>query len=72
MVSSSVDRESFRVVFLQPLQVFIAVLVEHVRKQQEMVIEYLQLENQVLREKLAGKRVVRRGSNSSRDIPRAA
>ena len=43
---------------LQPLNVFFAVLVEHVRKQQEMVIEYLQLENQVLREKLAGKRVL--------------
>ena len=43
---------------LQPLNIFFAVLVEHVRKQQEMVIEYLQLENQVLREKLAGKRVL--------------
>ena len=43
---------------LQPLNIFFAVLVERVRKQQEMVIEYLQLENQVLREKLAGKRVL--------------
>jgi cell shape-determining protein MreC len=43
---------------LQPLHVFFAVLVEYVRKQQEMVIEYLQLENQVLREQLAGKGVL--------------
>ena len=42
----------------QPLHVFVAVLIEYVRKQQEMVIEYLQLENQVLREKVAGKRVL--------------
>jgi hypothetical protein len=42
---------------LQPLHVFVAVLSEYVRKQQELVIEYLQLENQILREQIGGKRV---------------
>ena len=42
---------------LQPLQIIFAVLSESIRKEQERVIEYLQLENQILREKLAGKRV---------------
>ena len=43
---------------LQPLHVFVAVLIEYVRKQQEMVIEYLQVENQVLREQIGGNRVL--------------
>ena len=43
---------------LWPIQVYFSVLVEYVRKQQELVIEYLQLENQVLREKIGGKRVL--------------
>ena len=43
---------------LHPLQVVLAVLSESVRKEQEKVIEYLQLENQILREKLGGKRVL--------------
>ncbi len=43
---------------LQPLQIIFAVLSESIRKEQEKVIEYLQLENQILREKLGGKRVL--------------
>ena len=43
---------------LQPFQVVLAVLSESIRKEQEKVIEYLQLENQILREKLGGKRVL--------------
>ena len=43
---------------LQPLHVFVAVLVEYVRKQQELAIEYLRLENQILREQIGGKRVL--------------
>jgi putative transposase len=43
---------------LQPLQVALAVLSESIRNEQEKVIEYLQLENQILREKLGGKRVL--------------
>ncbi|MFT5522844.1 MAG: putative transposase, partial [Pirellulaceae bacterium] len=43
---------------LQPFHVFVAVLSEYVRKQQELVIEYLQLENQILREQIGGKRVL--------------
>lgn len=43
---------------LQPFHVFSAILVEYIRKQQEMVIEYVQLENQVLREQIGGKRVL--------------
>ena len=43
---------------LQPFQVVLAVLSESIRKEQEKVIEYLQLENQILREKLEGKRVL--------------
>lgn len=42
---------------LQPLHICFAVLAEYVRKQQELVIEY-QLENQVLREQIGGKRVL--------------
>ena len=43
---------------LQPLQIVLAVLSEYIRKEQEKVIEYFQLENQILREKLGGKRVL--------------
>lgn len=43
---------------LQPLHMVVAVLSELIRKEQEKVIEYLQLENQVLREKIGGKRVL--------------
>ncbi len=43
---------------LQPLHVFVAVLIEYVRDQQELVIAYLQLENQVLREQIGGNRVL--------------
>ena len=43
---------------LQPLQVVLAVLSESIRNEQEKVIEYLQVENQILREKLGGKRVL--------------
>jgi hypothetical protein len=43
---------------LQPLHVFVAVLIEYVRTQQEMVIEYLHAENQVLREQIGGNRVL--------------
>ena len=43
---------------LQPFQVVLAVLSESIRKEQQKVIEYLQLENQILREKLGGKRVL--------------
>ena len=42
----------------QPLHVFAAILIEYVRQQQEMVIEYLQVENQVLRELNAGNRIL--------------
>ena len=34
---------------LQPFQVVLAVLSESIRKEQQKVIEYLQLENQILR-----------------------
>jgi len=43
---------------LQPLQVVLAVLSESIRKEREKVTEYLRLENQILREKLGGKRVL--------------
>ena len=43
---------------LQPLHMVLAVLSELIRKEQEKVIEYLQLENQILREKIGGKRVL--------------
>jgi hypothetical protein len=43
---------------LQPLHVVLTVLSESIRKEQEKVIEYLQLENQILREKIGGKRVL--------------
>ncbi len=42
---------------LQPFQVVLAVLSESIREEQQKEIEYLQLENQILREKLGGKRV---------------
>jgi len=38
--------------------VVLAVLSESIRKEQEKVIDYLRLENQILREKLGGKRVL--------------
>ena len=43
---------------LQPFQLVLAVLSEFIRKEQQEVIEYLQLENQILREKLGNKRVL--------------
>ena len=43
---------------LQPLHFFVAVLIEYVRDQQELVIDYLQLENQVIREQIGGNRVL--------------
>jgi hypothetical protein len=43
--------------FLQPLHMVLAVLSELIRKEQQKVIEYLQLENQLLREKIGGRRV---------------
>ncbi|MBC8355983.1 MAG: hypothetical protein H8E66_28735 [Planctomycetes bacterium] len=43
---------------LQPLQLVLAILSESMRKEQQTVIEYLQLEKQILREKLGGKRVL--------------
>ena len=43
---------------LHPLQVVLAALSENIRKQQQEVIEYLQVENQILREKLGNKRVL--------------
>ena len=42
----------------RPWTIVLAVLSESIRKEQEKVIEYLQLENQILREKLGGKRVL--------------
>lgn len=45
-------------IFLQPLQLLFAELCKSIRKEQEKVIEYLQLENQVLREQAGGKRVL--------------
>ena len=42
----------------QPWKIVLAALSEFVRKEQEKVIEYLQLENQILREKLGGNRVL--------------
>jgi transposase len=42
----------------QPWKIVLAALSELVRKEQEKVIEYLQLENQILREKLSGNRVL--------------
>lgn len=44
--------------FLQPFHVLVVALVEYVRTQQELVIEYIQLENQVLREQIGGNRVL--------------
>ena len=43
----------------QPWKIVLAALSEFVRREQEKVIEYLQLENQILREKIGGKRVLR-------------
>ena len=42
----------------QPWKIVLAALSELVRKEQEKVIEYLQLENQILLEKLSGNRVL--------------
>ena len=42
----------------QPWKILLAALSEHVRREQERAIEYLQLENQILREKLGGNRVL--------------
>jgi hypothetical protein len=42
----------------QPWKIVLAVLSEFVRKEQEKVIEYLQSENQILRENLGGNRVL--------------
>ena len=42
----------------QPWKILLATLSEHVRREQEKAIEYLQLENQILREKLGGNRVL--------------
>ena len=41
----------------QPWKIVLVALSMLVRKEQEKVIEYLQLENQILREKIGGKRV---------------
>ena len=46
----------------QPWKIVLAALSEFVRNELEKVIEYLQLENQILREKLGGKRVSHRMS----------
>ena len=43
---------------LHPLQVVLAALSENIRKQQQEVVEYLLLENQILREMLGAKRVL--------------
>ena len=43
---------------IQPWKIVLAALSEFVRKEQEKVIAYLQLENQILREKIGGKRVL--------------
>jgi hypothetical protein len=42
----------------QPWTIILAALSEFVRREQEKVIEYLQVENQILREKLGGNRVL--------------
>ena len=42
----------------QPWKIVLAALSEFVRKEQEKVIEYLQSENQILRETLGGNRVL--------------
>ena len=42
----------------QPWKIVLAALSEFVRKEQQKVIAYLQLENQILREKIGGKRVL--------------
>ena len=44
--------------FLQPLHVMLVVLSEYVRREQEKQIEYLQVESQILREKIGGSRVM--------------
>ena len=51
--------------FPQPLQLLFAVLCESIRQEQEQEKvdgKYLQLENQVLREQVGGKRVLVAGS----------
>ncbi|MFT5522833.1 MAG: hypothetical protein ACI9HK_000777 [Pirellulaceae bacterium] len=52
------DRDQVMLFLLQPFQIVFAVLSEFIRKEQEKVIEYLQLENQILLEKIASKRVL--------------
>ena len=42
----------------QPWKIVLAALSEFVRKEQEKVIDYVQLENQILRENLSGNRVL--------------
>ena len=49
---TSANREKPMSFLFQPMHVFVAVLTEYVRKQQEMVVEYLQVENWVLREQV--------------------
>jgi hypothetical protein len=58
MLSWSIDRDQVMLFLLQPFQIVLAVLSEFIRKEQEKVIEYLQLENQILLEKIASKRVL--------------
>ena len=43
---------------LQPLHVMLVVLSEYVRREQQKQIEYLQVESQILREKIGGSRVL--------------
>ena len=43
---------------LQPFHVMLVVLSEYVRREQEKQIEYLQVESQILREKIGGNRVL--------------
>ena len=43
---------------LQPFHVMLVVLSEYVRREQEKQIEYLQVESQILREKIGGSRVL--------------
>jgi hypothetical protein len=50
--------ESAMDLLLQPWYLLLAVLSEWVRQQQEKVIDYLQIENQVLREKHGNQRIL--------------
>jgi hypothetical protein len=58
MLSWLNNRDQAMSFLLQPFQIVFAVLSEFIRKEQEKVIEYLQLENQILREKIADNRVL--------------